>query len=105
VAAVGFEPDSPLRSYLGWLNGEPVATAQLFLAEGGAGIYSVATLPAARRQGIGAALTLAALHAARDEGYRVGILHASVMGQSVYRRIGFQEYCRLGRYAWSEEHA
>ena len=38
-----------------------------------------------------------------QQGYRVGILGASEMGYNVYRRIGFQEYCKMGHYVWKRE--
>ena len=80
--------------------GEPVATATSFFAAGVAGVYCVSTVEPARRQGIGAAVTLAALREARDLGWSIGVLGSSEMGYGVYRRLGFREYCRIGLYEW-----
>jgi GNAT superfamily N-acetyltransferase len=93
----------PMRSYLAVLNGQAVGTSQLFLSAGVAGIYSVTCLPEARRQGVGAAITLAALLEARMMGYRISILQASEQGCNVYRRLGFQAYDKLNIYLWESE--
>jgi ribosomal protein S18 acetylase RimI-like enzyme len=98
AAALGL--DLPLRNYLGCLDGRPVATSNLFLGAGVAGVYDVATLPAARGQGFGRAMTLAPLVEARQMGYRIGVLQASEMGFPVYRRMGFQQVCRVDHFYW-----
>jgi GNAT superfamily N-acetyltransferase len=98
--SIGILPDGSRHRYLGLKDGVPVATSALVLAAGVAGIFAVATLPEARRQGLGTALTLAPLLDAREMGYRVGTLQASEMGVPVYRRLGFQQVCQLGNYLW-----
>jgi ribosomal protein S18 acetylase RimI-like enzyme len=102
-SAVGFGPDSPWLHYVGTLKGEPVACSSLFMGAGVAGVYNVGTVPEARRQGIGTAITLAPLREARERGYRVGTLHATEAGIGVYRRLGFEEYCTLSMYLWTGE--
>jgi GNAT superfamily N-acetyltransferase len=92
----------PLRHYLGWWEGRAVSTASLLLAAGAAGIYNVAVLNEARGQGIGSAMTLAPLEEARAEGYRIGVLQSTAQGLSIYRKLGFKEYCSIGSYIWEE---
>lgn len=94
------EQDEAHVHYLGRLDGRPVATAQLFVGAGVAGVYWVSTLPEARRRGIGTAMTLAALQDARRMQLDVAVLHATPVGVSIYQRIGFRECCRIDHYVW-----
>ncbi len=87
-----------LRHYIGCLAGEPVTASTLYLDSGVAGIYSVATLQHARGKGLGAAITLQPLQDARAMGYKVGVLQASSMGHSVYKRLGFKDFCQFEIY-------
>lgn len=90
--------DLPVRNYIGYLNGDPVATTCLFLGGGAAGIYSVATLPEARGKGIGAAIALRPLQEARGMGYCIGTLQSSDMGLNVYKRLGFRHLCQIEHF-------
>lgn len=95
--------DNPFRTYLAMLNGKPVGTSQLFTSGGVAGIYNVSSIPEARGQGVGSAITLAPLLEARDRGYRVGILQASSMGYNVYRKLGFDDFGKLSVFLWENK--
>ncbi|MDX6262518.1 MAG: hypothetical protein QOH84_4206 [Kribbellaceae bacterium] len=91
----------PWRHYVGYLGGEPVATATVFLAAGVAGLYFVMTVPEVRRRGIGAAITAAVLRDARDSGLEYAVLGASSAGRSVYAGLGFRELCAIDLYEWA----
>ena len=103
TVALGLDDVSPLRHYVAYMNGRIVSHSTLLLGAGVAGIYAVGTNPEARRQGIGAAMTLRPLLEAREMGYRAGVLQSSAMGYNVYHRLGFREYCRIGLYTLPPE--
>jgi GNAT superfamily N-acetyltransferase len=92
----GQHPVGPF--FLARQNGEPVGTSALFTTSGVAGVYEVSTVPHARGQGIASALVRAALRAGMARGYRVGVIHASEMGEPIYHRLGFRAYCTLAAY-------
>jgi fermentation-respiration switch protein FrsA (DUF1100 family) len=93
---------TPWRMYLGRLNGVPVATNMVLAGAGVTSVYGVATIPEARGQGIGGAITLAPLLEDRDAGIRFAVLFSSMQGVGAYRRIGFREVdgIWIDRYLW-----
>jgi ribosomal protein S18 acetylase RimI-like enzyme len=98
AAAVALAPDFPARFYIGYLEGEPVATSECFVGDGVAGLYAVVTLPRARRRGIGTALTVAPLLEARAAGVRTATLQASASGRGIYARLGFEPCGQFREY-------
>lgn len=103
AVTMGLDARAPFRHFLGRVNGEPAATCSVFFGAGVAGIYDVATLPACRRRGLGAAVTRAASAEAMARGYRMAILHASRAGAGMYRAIGFDDVCLIGQHVWAPE--
>ena len=94
--AVCVPPES--ACFIATLDGVPVGTSQVLHAGGAAGVYNVAVTEACRGKGLGAALTLLPLLEARERGYRAGVLQSSESGFPVYRRLGFEQVCRLDHH-------
>jgi ribosomal protein S18 acetylase RimI-like enzyme len=88
-----------LHHYLGYLGDKPVATSSLFYADGVAGLYCVASMPEARGRGLGSLMSAVPLLAAREEGYKVGVLHSTLMAHGVYLRLGFKDYSEIINYS------
>jgi ribosomal protein S18 acetylase RimI-like enzyme len=92
------DPDSPQRLFLGLLDGRPVATSEVTVAGGVAGLYNVATAAAHRGLGIGKAMTNHCLAAARGLGVSDAVLQASREGERVYRGLGFVAIGRVTEF-------
>ena len=91
--------DVPLRDWIAFLDGVPVAAAALFVGAGVAGIYNVATVPEARGRGIGRAVTAAALAEAVRAASAPPSSARPRWAIPVYRRLGFRDVSRLRSYA------
>lgn len=98
TAAVLLALDAPQWFYVGYLDGQAVAAAELAVGGGVVGLYSICTLVEYRRRGFGTALTLRPLLDARAAGYQVGVLQAGAQGVGVYERIGFQAFGEITEY-------
>ena len=81
-------------AYLAFVDGQAAAGAMTIVTHGVAGIYWVGTRPFARGRGLAELVTRAAGNAGFDLGARVAALQASVMGEPVYRRMGYVEVTR-----------
>ena len=77
------------------LDGDSVGTSMAYDFDGDVGVYNVVTLEAARRRGIGTALTALQVHDARDRGCTTASLQSTEMAERVYAAVGFRD---LGRY-------
>lgn len=105
IASVGFEAPATLfdavltpavlalpgvHCYVGSVDGQPVTTALGIVDGDHVGIYNVATLPAQRGRGYGAAITARAVLDGFAEGASFALLQSSDAGYRVYQQLGFR---------------
>jgi ribosomal protein S18 acetylase RimI-like enzyme len=76
--------------------GRPVGAAMGYLSDGLCEVIHVAAVPAARRRGIGKAVTARVVAEARARGATMAVLQATEHGEGVYRSLGFEEIDRYG---------
>ncbi len=97
-----FGPDT-LVHVIARLDGVPLSAGSAFLTGRTAGIYNIATLDSARRQGLGYAVTATLLNLGRERGCTEAVLMASELGRPTYERLGFVEVCQTPQYVWLPE--
>jgi ribosomal protein S18 acetylase RimI-like enzyme len=85
-------------SVLASVDGEPAAAAMVILTHGIGGVYWVGTTPTARGRGLAELCTRIVGNVAFDMGARAVVLQASVMGEPIYRRMGYREITRYPYY-------
>jgi ribosomal protein S18 acetylase RimI-like enzyme len=102
-ASIGFPPEifafyenhdgltaANAAAFIADLDGRPAAIAMTIVSHGVAGIYWVGSSDDARGRGLGWTVTAAAVSAGFDLGAEIASLQASPMGESLYRRMGFE---------------
>lgn len=105
VATAGFASDPSVLSgtacldlldrpgcvmYVGYAHGRPVASGFGWRTGRTIGVYTIATIPSARRRGFGAAMTARVIADGAAAGCDVAALQASEMGRPIYERLGFR---------------
>ncbi len=73
---------------------QPVSGALILLSHGIAGVYWVGTVDGARRSGLGRAVTASVTNTAFARGATAVTLQASVMGEPIYRAMGYRSLFR-----------
>jgi GNAT superfamily N-acetyltransferase len=102
VAAFGADPaiterfvgprmlrEERIRMFTAWSDGRPIGEASAYLVNGTVAIFGVGVVEAARRQGVGAAITARAARAFGDRA-DVAWLQPSAMAEGLYARLGFR---------------
>ncbi|HKB52064.1 MAG TPA: GNAT family N-acetyltransferase [Solirubrobacterales bacterium] len=102
-ASIGFPPEifafyenhdglaaDNAAAFIADLDGRPAGIAMTIVSHGVAGIYWVGATEEARGRGLGWTMTTTAVNAGFDMGAEIASLQASPMGESLYRRMGFE---------------
>jgi ribosomal protein S18 acetylase RimI-like enzyme len=76
----------------------PAGTLLSYGDKGVLGLYMLVVMPECRKKGIAGNLLQEALRDARGEGFKYAVLEATMQGLSLYRNMGFKEYCNFGIY-------
>jgi GNAT superfamily N-acetyltransferase len=76
--------------YVGYVDGEPVSTGLGWRTGRTIGVYNIATVPNARKRGIGTAMTERIVDDGAAAGCEVAILQSSEMGRPIYEKLGFR---------------
>ena len=76
--------------YVGHSDGAPVVSGMGVRTGRTIGVYNIATVPAARRRGFGAAMTQRIVDDGAAAGCDVAVLQATEMGRPIYERLGYR---------------
>jgi N-acetylglutamate synthase len=91
-----------VRCYVGELEGQPVSTGLGLLTGSAVVIFNIATPPAHRRRGFGAAVTRQIAADGMAAGAEWALLQSSKAGYSVYERLGFRTVERWSTWVSAE---
>jgi ribosomal protein S18 acetylase RimI-like enzyme len=86
-------PNGILHGYRVDHDGKPAAVALALHHNGDCGVSFVATVPKARRQGLGTQVMRQVFEAARNDGCTTTTLQATDVGERLYRALGFRHLC------------
>jgi len=103
VPSLAAATDPAVALFVGYVAGQPVATARLTCLGRVAEIMGVTTASEFQRRGYGTALTWAAIAEGARHGCTAAMLTATAMGYRVYLRMGFRPVCTYRTYLPPDE--
>jgi GNAT superfamily N-acetyltransferase len=98
-ASHGVLLDPHVHAFVAYLEREPAACALAYRHQDSAGLYWVATKTSARKRGLGALVSAAAVEGAFRAGAKSVTLTATPLGVPVYQRLGFERFSGRARYS------
>jgi ribosomal protein S18 acetylase RimI-like enzyme len=98
TAAALLDAEVPRWLYVGYLGGEPVATAEASVQAGTVGLFNIGTRATFRGRGIGSMLTWQPLHDASVAGCDLAVLQADAGAVGLYGRLGFVAFGAVTEY-------
>ncbi|MFW9949254.1 MAG: GNAT family N-acetyltransferase [Candidatus Thorarchaeota archaeon] len=90
---------SNITFFIGNYKNEYVCALILYISSNEAGLHAVSTIPKYRGLGLALKISNTALQYAFNLGIEKATLHASIMGEMVYTKLGFKKYCDIYTYA------
>jgi ribosomal protein S18 acetylase RimI-like enzyme len=91
-------PNAPMKLYVGYVGGKPMATAEAYYAHGGVGLCNIVTDSIAAGKGYGPAMLISALRDAKRTGQTYAFVWANEAAKTVYERIGFKGIAQFTDY-------
>jgi GNAT superfamily N-acetyltransferase len=90
IYSPGFVADPEIRLFVGRLDGTRAGYSIAIRSGEVSGVYNVGVARAARRRGVGTAVTWAAVEAGRAWGCETAVLQSTEMALSMYEAMGFR---------------
>lgn len=88
----------PLTFFVGYRNSNPISLSSSFYDQGITSIFDVIVLPEMRGRGFGKAMTLKAMQAAQENGYKECVLTATNDAKYLYQKLGFENFKTMKVY-------
>ncbi len=83
-------PNAPMKLYVGYAGGKPVATAEAYYAHNVVGFWNIVADASVAGKGYAPAMLMAALRDAKRSGQSTAFLQAETASKPIYERLGFK---------------